>query len=256
MTDLQHRLDHLRRSYAASLRQKHEQLDAAWNAFAATPVADDARREVSTQIHRLAGSASAYGYERIGECARAADRLLNEFERTPPAARPSVDVLAQRLVVPVQQLLDEIDLTIRSKPPPVAAPDIDTRLRVLLIEDDPGQAMLIGAQLEARGCVVRVERGTDGLWQALALWPCHAIVLDYWLRGETAADIVPLLRSEPRFAHIALVCSSLRNDERLRRDAIAVGCDDAVGKAEGPDRLLDVLRVNVARADRSARRFG
>lgn len=255
MTDFNQRLIQLRKRYAASLQQKHEQLSEAWRVFADAPGSADARREIQTQIHRLAGSASSYGYEDIGERARAADRVLNEFERSASVTDAQTAALAAQLDEPVRQVLAEIDRTIREDPQAAPA-ESDSRLRVLLIEDDPGQAVLIGAQLEARGCVVRMERGADALWQALALWPCHAIVLDYWLRGETATDIVPLLRREPRFAHIALVCSSIRNDERLRREAIASGCDDAVGKAEGPDRLLAVLRANVARPDRSGRQFG
>ncbi|WP_300616044.1 response regulator [Dokdonella sp.] len=253
MTDSSRRFDDLRARYAASLQRKRDALASAWNAFAAAPGDDGLRRDVQTHTHRLAGSAPAYGYERLGEAARTTDVALHEWERLAVALRGEAHELRARLEEPMRRLLDELDRTIREETPSAPA---DSSLRVLLIEDDPGQAVLIGAQLEARGAVVRFERGADALWQALALWPCHAVVLDYWLRGETAAEIARMLRREPHFAHIALVCFSIERDGQVLRAALDAGCDAALGKAEGPDRLLAVIRECVARPDRSGATFG
>lgn len=247
MNDSTRRFDDLRARYAASLEYKREALAAAWGAFAAAPADEGLRRDVQMQIHRLAGSAAAYGYERLGESARAADAVVQDWDRLPLPLRGEAHELPERLAAPVRTLLDELAHAFREE---VRAVPDDSPLRVLLVEDDPGQAMLIGAQLEARGVIVRFERGTDALWQALALWPCHAIVLDYWLRGESAAQIASLLRREPRFAHVVLVCFSLQRNPQVLQAAIEAGCDAALGKAEGPDRLVAVLRDCVAQRGR------
>lgn len=252
MTDSSRRFDDLRARYAASLQRKRDALAGAWNAFSPDPGDDGRRREVQTHVHRLAGSAPAYGYERLGEAARAADAALHEWDALAAPLRDAPQVLLARLALPMQRLLDELDLAIRESP----AASSDSPLRVLLVEDDPGQAVLIGAQLEARGVAVRFERNADALWQALALWPCHAVVLDFWLRGETAVEIAQMLRREPHFAHVALVCFSIERDGQVVRAALDAGCDAALGKAEGPDRLLAVLRECVARPDRSGTTFG
>lgn len=252
MIDSSHRFDDLRVRYAGSLKRKQQALAVAWRELAAAPDEDHLRRELQLQIHRLAGSALAYGYERIGESARAADIVLHGWDALAPPLRGEPRELLGRLDAPVQALLDDLDSAIRDDAQ--RAPS-DSNLRVLLIEDDPGQAVLIGAQLEARGCIVRIERGADALWQALTLWPCHAVVLDYWLRGETAAEIAAMLRRESQFAHVALICFSIERDEQVLRAALDAGCDAALGKAEGPDRLLALIRECVARPGRSGVTF-
>lgn len=253
MIDSSQRFDDLRARYAGSLKRKQQALAVAWRELAAAPGEDHLRRELQLQIHRLAGSALAYGYERIGESARAADVVLHGWDVQAPSLRGAPQELIERLDAPVRALLDDLEAAVRDETRRAPA---DSGLRILLIEDDPGQAVLIGAQLEARGCVVRIERGTDALWQALALWPCHAIVLDYWLRGETAAEIAAMLRRESQFAHVALVCFSIERDEQILRSALDAGCDAALGKAEGPDHLLAIVRECVARPDRSGKTLG
>lgn len=252
MIDSSQRFDDLRARYAASLRRKQQALAVAWRELSAAPADDGLRRDLQLQIHRLAGSALAYGYERVGESARTADVVLHGWETLAPPLRGAPGELVERLAAPMQALLDDLEAAIRDDARTVAP---DSNLRVLLIEDDPGQAVLIGAQLEARGCLVRIERGADALWQALTLWPCHAVVLDFWLRGETAAEVAAMLRRESQFAHVALLCFSIERDERVLRAALDAGCDAALGKAEGPDRLLALIRECVARPDRSGTTF-
>ncbi|HEU4662590.1 MAG TPA: hypothetical protein VFS55_01025 [Dokdonella sp.] len=78
MNDTDHRLELLHRRYVRSFPAKRAALVEAWLAFAAAP--DDAARaqELSMQIHRLCGSAAAYGYARLGGHACAADRLVGD----------------------------------------------------------------------------------------------------------------------------------------------------------------------------------
>jgi len=253
MTEFNQRFDDLHTRYAASLARKFEVLDTAWRVFAASPHADAKRRELETHVHRLAGSALAYGYERLGERARAADQLMHGWDESPPEARDAPATFALRLAAPLRQLLDELGHANAE----VVARQASHReaLRVLLVEDDPVQAMLTGAQLEARGCTVHIENSTDVLWQSLTRWPCHAVVLDYWLRGETATEVAAMLRREPQFARIALVCFSAERDEQVLRAALDAGCDAALGKAEGPERLLALVRACVARPERSGQAF-
>ncbi|MEP7042872.1 MAG: response regulator [Dokdonella sp.] len=247
------RFDDLHARYAASLARKLDVLDAAWCGFAASPHDDARRRELETQVHRLAGSALAYGYERLGDCARVADQQMHGWDESAPDTREAPTEFALRLAAPVRLLLDELR---RASAEVVAqqASDRET-LRVLLVEDDPVQAMLTGAQLEARGCTVRIENSADMLWQILTHWSCHAVVLDYWLRGETATEIAAMLRREPQFAHVALICFSVERDEQVLRAALDAGCDAALGKAEGSERLLALVRTCVARPDRSGKEF-
>ncbi|HEY0180108.1 MAG TPA: response regulator [Dokdonella sp.] len=253
MSDSNPRFELLRARYAASLTRKREALAAAWDAFVADPHDAELRRELQTQIHRLSGSALAYGYERLGESARAADAMLRDWDESSVSLRAPPADLAARLEAPLRAVFDELSAAAAAAPS--LAPAERARLRVLLVDDDAVQAMFGAAELDARGCDVRIERGADGLRQGLSLWPCHAVVLDYWLRGETAAEIAAMLRREPRFAHVALICFSAERDPQLLRAVLAAGCDAVVAKADGFGRLLDAIRECVARPDRSGRAF-
>lgn len=254
MIESNRRFNELRANYAHSLVRKHQALTEAWRSFVADPGTDGLRRELHLLIHRLSGSALAYGYERLGTLARTADNLMRGEDERVPAARGATASGVDQLTAPIKAVLDELVACAQAN---ATDPNIrDRTLRVLLVEDDPGQAILTGAQLEARGCAIRFESGGERLWQALAIWPCHAVVLDYWLRGDTAAEIAAMLRRDPQFAHIALICFSVERDEQVLRAALDAGCDAALGKAEGTDRLLALIRDCVARPDRSGRPFG
>jgi CheY-like chemotaxis protein len=250
MNESSERFELLRARYAASLDDKQRSLAQAWSTFAAAPSDSAVRTELQQQLHRLCGSAHAYGYVLLGDHACVADGLMRRWESCPPGLRESPDELLARLDAPVAALLAGLDET-QIEPAEHAPGARSGELRVLLVEDDPAQSLLIAAELEALGCKVRCESGADVVWQALTLWPCHAVVMDYWLCGETATEVVANLRREPRFACVALVCFSVERDTQVLRAVTEAGCDALVAKSEGSARLFEVIRACVARADRS-----
>lgn len=74
------------------------------------------------------------------------------------------------------------------------------------------------------------------LLKILTTWPCQAVELDYWLRGESADESALTLRREPRFASIALICYGQERDHYILHSALAAGCDAAIGKPGTPAR--------------------
>lgn len=236
-------LEALRIRYAASFAQKRQTLAEAWDAFHASGD-PETQRALGVHLHRLCGSAGAYGYERLGDLARAADNMLRD---SPAASFIASGGRGAALATAVGAVLDELAAGAAE----AARSRRTERLRVVLVEDDPAQGRMSAAELEARGCEVRVACDADALWQTLLTWPCHAVVLDYWLHGETAAEIAPRLRGEPAFAALTLVCYTVERDPAIVDGMLAAGCDAVVGKSEGIDHLLDMLRGQVARSDRS-----
>ncbi|MEO5625429.1 MAG: hypothetical protein ABIQ70_05425 [Dokdonella sp.] len=250
MNESSEHFDLLRLRYAGLLSEKRRAMAQAWAAFSAMPSDAGARCELQQQLHRLCGSAQAYGYPDLGEQACSADSLLRRWEGQAPALRDAPTDLAERLGTLIRAVLEGLGEAHAGAADHVPE-QRSTTLRILLIEDDPGQSALIGVELAARGCKVRCESGADLLWQTLILWPCHALVLDFWLRGETATEIVANLRREPRFSRLALICYSVESDAQVLRAVTEAGCDALVAKSEGSARLLEVIRACVARSDRS-----
>lgn len=107
MTDSSPRFALLRARYARSLASKHVALVQAWRAFASDADAATAR-ELQGLVHRLAGSAPAYGYAALGARASAVDRELMDWEGAEPRRRDTAGELAQRLSMPMQALIDRL----------------------------------------------------------------------------------------------------------------------------------------------------
>lgn len=242
----------LRARYARSLGDKQEALNRAWVEFVGAPSDAAVRSALQQQLHRLCGSAQAYGHERLGSRACTADSMMRQWQALTASFRETPATLVDRLEVPVQSVLECLGEARAEEIQRVPA-TLSAALRLVLVEDDPEQAPSICAELEARGCVVRHEKGSDLLWQTMTLWPCHAVVLDYGLSGETAVEVAALLRREPRFEQVALICFTVEREPKILRAALEAGCDALVTKTEGIDRLLDVIRECVARPDRSGR---
>jgi HPt (histidine-containing phosphotransfer) domain-containing protein len=108
MNDSSQRFDDLRASYAQSLASKYSTLESAWHEFAAAPGAA-ALRDLHVLVHRLVGSAPAYGYAQIGDLARAADTQIAEWDELQNSSRESIGVLAQSLARTMRALLDALE---------------------------------------------------------------------------------------------------------------------------------------------------
>jgi HPt (histidine-containing phosphotransfer) domain-containing protein len=162
MIDRHHRPDDLRMRYIASFPQKRVALAAAWYSFLVDPRVDMHRLSLHAQVHRLAGSASAYGFAQLGEQAHIADRLLRAAEDPSQNTRALLDLLAERLRDPINGLLLALERGGSATPreSPVTGPPFS----VFLVEDDLAQAVPLVDRGEQRA-QTRLALG-EGLPQA------------------------------------------------------------------------------------------
>ena len=109
------RLADLRTRYERSLPDKHATLDRAWRTFLAAPDERGART-LQSIAHRLAGSATPYGYDAIGSAAQSLDVLLGEWLKRASHERARAHALATHLAVPVTALLDGLSHAINAAP--------------------------------------------------------------------------------------------------------------------------------------------
>lgn len=102
----QQRFAELRTRYERSLPEKRATVEHAWRAFLAAPDEDGALA-LQSIAHRLAGSASPYGYDAIGVAAQSLDAIISHWQKKRGASeRESASALAQRLDVSAKALLD------------------------------------------------------------------------------------------------------------------------------------------------------
>ncbi len=140
------------------------------------------------------------------------------------------------------------------RPLPPAGPG--ERLRVLLVEDDPGDAFLVQELLTEAGAPVDLEIATDMAGARPRVGAVHCVLLDLGLPDTTGLDgLREILRLNSRVA--VCVLTGLE-DEHLGSAAVAEGAQDYLVKGQVDGVLLGrALRYAVERkrADDNARRL-
>jgi DNA-binding response OmpR family regulator len=141
----------------------------------------------------------------------------------------------------------EGERTLRSahKNAPAPAP-VDTRRRVLLIEDDADIAEAIGYQLEKAGLSVRVARtGEEGL-EAVRKG-VDLVLLDLNLPGMDGLEVCRMIRRQQTTAHLPIIIVSARADEVDRVLGLEMGADDYVVKPFSLKELAARAKVALRR---------
>jgi signal transduction histidine kinase len=89
--------------------------------------------------------------------------------------------------------------------------------RVLIVEDDPSDAQLIGALVREAGLRVEVAPTANGALAAIARSVPTAVILDLRLPDRRGDDVLRSLKADPRTARIAVLVVTVEDDDgRLR----------------------------------------
>ena len=125
----------------------------------------------------------------------------------------------------------------------------DGRRAIVVIEDDPSSAELVGVHLTAAGLrPVTVRTGEEGLAAIRALRPT-AVVLDIHLPGMDGWDVLSAIKADPQLASTPVVVVSVLPE---RGRGFALGAADYLVKPVSKEGLLGaVWRAVAERLDRS-----
>ncbi len=119
---------------------------------------------------------------------------------------------------------------------------------ILVVEDDPGIARVIGLYLERDGHKVTiVGDGVTGLQMARDVRP-DLIVLDIMLPRLDGLEICRTLRSE---SDVPIIMATARVAEDDRLTGFDLGADDYIAKPFSPRELAARVRAVLRRASRS-----
>jgi DNA-binding response OmpR family regulator len=124
--------------------------------------------------------------------------------------------------------------------------------KVLVIDDDVTQRLLVKEYLEAAGCVVRMAGdGRKGLKLAASGWP-DVILLDLMLPELDGYTVCTCLKEAPATAKIPIILITGARDRDVISRGLAAGADDFVTKPVDweflADRVDHVLRRSAAAA--------
>src|SRR3984893_16556817 len=122
--------------------------------------------------------------------------------------------------------------------------------RVLVVEDDPDIAELVGRYLEKAGYTAsRVSSGRDALDAVRAKAP-DLIVLDVMLPHVDGLEVCRLLRANEHTANIPIIMLTARAEESERIVGLEMGADDYLAKPFSPNELVARVRALLRRAQR------
>lgn len=120
--------------------------------------------------------------------------------------------------------------------------------RVLIVEDDPQQALFCQALLQRRGVATRVAFELSGIEQAIAEFRPDLVLLDLHLPNESGIEVVQRIRERPECLLLPIVFLSGESDPDQRFDAIRLGGDDFISKPVKPKHLISTVESRVRRA--------
>ena len=126
--------------------------------------------------------------------------------------------------------------------------------RILVIEDDPSSARLVGYALEREGYQVEIAvNGVEGLRKAQEEDP-DLVILDVMLPGLDGFELCHRLRAEPRTDHVPILMLSAKAQEIDRSTGLRAGANEYLVKPADPAEILaNVERLLAEKSDGAGR---
>jgi EAL domain-containing protein (putative c-di-GMP-specific phosphodiesterase class I)/FixJ family two-component response regulator len=154
-----------------------------------------------------------------------------------------------------------------ARPPATAAtPAADARSpqgadeppgRVLVVEDDPAQALFAEQVLVGAGLQVQIVAQATGLLPAMEAFEPDLVLMDLHLPGASGTELTAAIRAHPAFTHVPVVFLTGDPDPERPYEALELGADDFLSKPIRPRHLVTAVNSRIRRARALARqRFG
>jgi two-component system, OmpR family, alkaline phosphatase synthesis response regulator PhoP len=124
--------------------------------------------------------------------------------------------------------------------------------RILVVEDDPDIAALVGRYLDKAGFISeRAASGREAL-TAVAARPPDLVVLDLMLPHVDGLEVCRVIRGNEATAALPIIMLTARADESERIVGLELGADDYLAKPFSPNELVARVRALLRRTQRAA----
>ncbi len=120
--------------------------------------------------------------------------------------------------------------------------------RILSVDDDPDQNLVLSSILEPAGYEVRVLGDPGRLESEVITFHPDLILMDVNLPRVSGYDLVRYLRHDERFATLPVVFLTVERREQERIAALRAGGDDHLVKPVAPALLLSTVAARLERA--------
>jgi diguanylate cyclase (GGDEF)-like protein len=129
--------------------------------------------------------------------------------------------------------------------------------RVLVVEDDPMQALLVERILSAAGYTVRTQGDALQVLAVIEDFQPELILMDLNMPGANGAELTAIIREHEVFASVPILFLSSERDPVRQSDALSMGGDAFIAKPIRPDLLIKAVtqRLETMRAVRGRLRL-
>lgn len=124
----------------------------------------------------------------------------------------------------------------------------DAAYRVLIVEDDPSQALFAESVLGGTGMQARVVSVGSEVMAAMEEFQPDLVLTDLHMPGLNGTEITAQIRAHAAFAHTPIVFMTGDPDPERQLEVLQVGADDFLTKPVRPRHLIAAVESRVRRA--------
>lgn len=121
-----------------------------------------------------------------------------------------------------------------------------TKIRILIVEDDDGTALVIEKSLHTFGCQTRRARNRKEIAEALAAKPLpHLVLLDVMLPDANGFDVLNRIRQHPKLEQIPVMMLTSLGERKDVTRGLMLGAKGYITKPVLPSTLLEAVEAVV-----------
>ena len=122
-----------------------------------------------------------------------------------------------------------------------------TKIRILIVEDDDGTALVIEKALQSYGCQTRRARNRAEIAAALGEKPLpHLVLLDVMLPDANGFDVLNRIRVHPTLQGLRVVMLTSMSERKDVKRGLALGANGYISKPVLPSILLKAIETIIA----------
>ncbi|SDQ82473.1 EAL domain-containing protein [Pseudoxanthomonas sp. CF125] len=166
-----------------------------------------------------------------------------------PAEEPATTLAAKDAPAPKPDAADETTATM-----PAAAKDTrkhetgQTPFRILIVEDDRGQALFAQSVLHGAGMQAEVEMAPDSVIGAIERFKPDLVLMDLHMPGRDGMSLTMQIRQRPELLHLPIVFLTGDPDPEREYEVLESGADDFLTKPIRPRHLIAAVSNRIQRA--------
>ncbi|MBA3928254.1 MAG: GGDEF domain-containing response regulator [Xanthomonas sp.] len=126
--------------------------------------------------------------------------------------------------------------------------DPESPYRVLIVEDDRGQALFAQSVLHGAGMQAEVQMQSDGLLDTMRRFRPDLVLMDLHMPGTDGMSLTMLLRQQPEYLHLPIVFLTGDPDPERQFEVLESGADDFLNKPIRPRHLIAAVSNRIQRA--------